>query len=71
MKPVNGVSNTLENLIFHHNTDTKWVKFGVLHEKLFIVYYTPPQQSCRGYTGFTMSIRPSVRPSVNKSYVVR
>jgi len=39
MNPVNWVSNTLENSILNHNTDTKWVKFWVLHERLSIVYY--------------------------------
>jgi hypothetical protein len=33
--------------------------------------YTPHNEVVGGYTGFTMSVRPSVRPSVDKSYVVR
>ena len=61
MQPVNGVSNTLENLIFNHNTDIKWVKFGVLHEQLFIVYYTPRNEVVGG---ILVSPCPFVRPSV-------
>ena len=34
---------------------------------LNIAYYTPHNEVVGGYTGFTMS----VRPSVDKSYVVR
>jgi len=37
--------------------------------------YTPRNEVVGGYTGFTMSVHPSVRasvrPSVDKSYVVR
>ena len=33
----------------------------------FISFYTPHNEVVGGYTGFTMS----VRPSVDKSYVVR
>jgi hypothetical protein len=35
--------------------------------KLLIKFYTPRNEVVGGYTGFTMS----VRPSVDKSYVVR
>ena len=38
---------------------------------LVCIYYTPRNEVVGGYTGFTMSVRPSVCPSVDKSYVVR
>jgi hypothetical protein len=41
-----------------------WLKDGI--QAPWSLLY-PPQRSCRWYTGFTMS----VRPSVDKSYVVR
>ena len=36
----------------------------------FCHYYTPLNKVVGGYSGFTMSVRPSVHPSVEKSYVV-
>ena len=47
----------------------------LLYRKVHILYLfpflCPPQRSCRGYIGFTMSVCPSVRPSVDKSYVIQ
>jgi hypothetical protein len=40
----------------------------LLYRKVHILYLfpflCPPQRSCRGYIGFTMSVCPSVRPSI-------
>ena len=38
---------------------------------LVAIHYTPRNEVVWAYTGFTMSVRLSVRPSVDKSYVVR
>ena len=34
-----------------------------------MVYYTPANFVCRGYTVFTLSVRPSVRPSVTLCFL--
>ena len=56
MKCCLGVVSGLEYLLYR--------KVHILYLFLFLC---PPQRSCKGYIGFTMS----VRPSVNKSYVVQ
>ena len=62
-------------LIWGSLEDTRVEMEKVIYKSLCITLLYPPQRSCRGYTGFIMSVRlsvrPSVRPSVDKSYVVR
>jgi hypothetical protein len=38
---------------------------------MYFNFYTPHNEVVGGYTGFTMSVRLSIRPSVDNSYVVR
>ena len=42
-----------------------------LYDNMILVFYTPAQRSWRGYTGFTLSVRPSVRPSVCRRHGFR
>ena len=59
------VSST--NKTYHHSIFEILFKVALNTIASQQTFLYPPQQSCRGYTGFTMS----VRPSVDKSYVVR
>jgi len=53
-----------------------YLPFSTFITDIFLDYYTPRNEVVGSYTGFTMpvvrpSVRLSVRPSVDKSYVVR
>ena len=42
-----------------------------LHEPMLTYHYTPPaQRSCWGYTGFTPSVRLSIRLSIRPSHIL-
>ena len=60
----------MESTLFNHVNVIIIIKKYNSYYLLFCHYgsiFIPPQRSYRGYTGFTMS----VHPSVEKSYVVR
>ena len=65
-----GTQVSSANKTDHHDITELLLKVVLNTVALILLLLYPPQQSCRGVYWFH-HVRPSVRPSVDKSYVVR
>jgi hypothetical protein len=61
------VLNLLSLYVRKHNIECTYLSYVIFQGIEDLIDYTPRNEVVGGYTGFTMS----VRPSVDKSYVVR